>query len=929
MRRRTAIVLAVLLAALAGLVWLLTEFRDAPPTAPEETVEAPEAAGPSDSEPTGSRPPAPSRPAPGPRPAVQEEDDPPGELRLEGQVLEPGDLPVGGARVTVNTRPERAAVTEPDGSFAFEGLLPKRYVLTAREGARVGGPVAHRLSDRSDPVIVRLRAGLSLEVRVRATDPDGPLPGASVSLRGQDQRHETADPEGVARFRGVEAGGVVVAAEAPGFAPGRRLVIVPEASERPIQVRLALSRGFAVQGRVLTQDDQPVAEARVLAEPMGGLFDLHDPELDSVASGPDGRFAFPALAPGSYRFSGSHPNHPPGESGAVRVEPGRPTPEVRIRLQPGGRLSGRVVDEGGAGVPHAQVRVSAAAASPYRRTFGGTRVRQAVCDAQGAFRFQGLPRTQLSLVAQAESASSDVLPADLSQRPEIAELELRLVLRGRITGTVVTAAGEPVPEAEVSATSDLWAGEKMEELELRGRATAQTDGAGAFVLAGLPEGAAFRLRASRSGLGMRELLQPGVPARTGDEGVRLVLASPGALVGQVRAADGGPVLRFSVLVDFPPGQPVEDEQGRFRIEGVPAGSHQVRVRGEGLLEAVRSKVEVRADQDTDLGVILLPRGRRVSGRVLDGADAPVAGADVVSALQLVGDGTNLTLELGAALDEQLDVRRTASGADGGFVLEGVSPEPRLVVAEAGPRGRSEAVELAPGTEDTHVTLRLRAFGSLIGRITQGGKPAAGAMVSVSPKGVAGQSSLVRTGEDGGFRVEKLPAGEHHVHAGIASEGGLGGSSGSAEVVVRAGEESRVEIDVPAGEVTLRVTIQGKDGAALDLAQALLLPGQRSFEFAAEINKAVQSLGTGLKSGFWMPGQTLRLTQVVPGTYSLCVIPINGNMNDPVFMQKLQKSTASLRVYCQPVVVSPAPAEQSVTAIVPPMDPLPPDPEPSP
>jgi len=927
MRRSTALALALVLTVLAAIVWLLVER---PPAGEQDTAEATEgapAAEPGQAPAAGQEPghePAAARPAP-PAAPVQEEDDPAGSLRLEGQVLEAGDLPVEGALVRVSSRPERTARTERDGTFAFDGLLPKRYRLTARAGERVAGPVSQRLSAQSDPVILRLRPGAALEVRVSALEDGRAVQGAKVGLRAEDERAELTDAEGLARFSGVTPGFAVVAVQAAGRSPVQRPVSVPESTTAPVRVEVALARGAPVQGRVVEAGGGPVAGARVLAEPSADVFGLADPEQDGASTDADGRFSFEALAPGSYRFLASHPDYPPAGSGAVQVEAGRPTPEVRIELAGGGRIAGRVVDEGGRGVPFAQVRVAAAESSPYRNTFGGTRVRQALGDADGAFRFQGLPRTRLQLVAQAEGASSDVLPVDLEAAPEAAGLELRLARRGRIAGSVVTAGGEPVAEAEVLAVPDVWAGAPVAEAELRGPATAQSDGAGAFVLQGLPEGAAFRLWAAREGVQRRERLRAGTPARTGDEDVRLVVEEPGSLRGRVQAGDGAPVTRFLVLLDFPPGQPVEDAQGEFLLPDVPAGAHSVSVRADGFADLERPGVQIQAGQETDLGLLTLQRGRRVSGRVLDGAGAPVAGAEVVSATQLVGDGSRLILELGSAVEEQLDVRRTRSGPDGAFVLQGVSAEERVVVAEAGELGRSDPASLAAGPADVQLELRLKAFGSLAGQVTQGGQPAPGAVLNISPKGSTGQAVVVRTGEDGAFAVERLPAGEHHVLAAIVSSGGLGNSTAGGDVTVRAGEQARLQLDVPAGNATLLVSIQGQGGAKLDLAQALLLPGKWSFANAAEINASVQQLGAGIKAGFWMPGQVMRLERVLPGEYSLCVIPINGNMADPAFMQRLQKSTALLRVYCQPVTVTPSPHEQAVTAVVPPMTPLPADP----
>src|SRR5262245_9127056 len=61
--------------------------------------------------------------------------DPPGALRLEGQVVDARDSqPVGGAIVWLGSEPPRTTTSEADGSFAFEGLLARRYRVEAWKG---------------------------------------------------------------------------------------------------------------------------------------------------------------------------------------------------------------------------------------------------------------------------------------------------------------------------------------------------------------------------------------------------------------------------------------------------------------------------------------------------------------------------------------------------------------------------------------------------------------------------------------------------------------------------------------------------------------------------------------------------------------------------------------------------------------------------
>src|SRR4029078_9754347 len=76
---------------------------------------------------------------------VSQDNDPVGDLRLEGQVLGPDDQPVAGAVVALGSVPPRTAKSEKDGSFEFDKLVGRTYALTARSGDMVGGPVMHTL----------------------------------------------------------------------------------------------------------------------------------------------------------------------------------------------------------------------------------------------------------------------------------------------------------------------------------------------------------------------------------------------------------------------------------------------------------------------------------------------------------------------------------------------------------------------------------------------------------------------------------------------------------------------------------------------------------------------------------------------------------------------------------------------------------------
>lgn len=192
--------------------------------------------------------------------------DPDGPLRLEGQVLDEADQPVGGAVVWVSSQPPRSTTTEADGGFLFEKLLPREYAVTARSGDLIGGPVMFRLGPEAGPLVVRLREGAALTIRVSDEASGGPVAGAVVHLEEMGSNDLTTRDDGLATFRGLGAGWSEVGVRAPGYAPASTFATigVPGSSQ---ELAVTLRKGARVSGKVV--DDAgvavPGARARHLA----------------------------------------------------------------------------------------------------------------------------------------------------------------------------------------------------------------------------------------------------------------------------------------------------------------------------------------------------------------------------------------------------------------------------------------------------------------------------------------------------------------------------------------------------------------------------------------------------------------------------------------------------------------------------------------
>lgn len=245
------------------------------------------------------------------------------------------------------------------------------------------------------------------------------------------------------------------------------------------------------------------------------------------------------------------------------------------------------------------------------------------------------------------------------------------------------------------------------------------------------------------------------------------------------------------------------------------------------------------------------------------------------------------------------------------------------MAEHSARGRSQAVALPAGTDDPPpITLTLKSFGSISGKVTSQGKTLANVTVSDTPKGGGTQMQMTQTDADGNFTLAKVPEGPHVLSALQQSGLGMSMKSTSAAVQVTSGKETKVTIDIPVGSITLTVQVKPLPNNQVDSAQIFLMRGIVAIQSAKAINDAFMGGGVqGMK--FWFgEGKPLpAFDELVPGDYSVCAIPITGDLNNPQFQQRLQEHLQDLKVYCKQVKVAASPDKQTFVTEVPAMNPL--------
>jgi hypothetical protein len=258
------------------------------------------------------------------------------------------------------------------------------------------------------------------------------------------------------------------------------------------ELTLILRRGLAVRGRVLGPDGRPVRGAEVNLErqvapgrPAPGY-----PPWGCLTAA-DGTFAISGLPAGSgYEWVVIHPTLRLGARLAQAFPQGRREPlRVEVRLRPLASVAGRVLDDRGAPLPGAAVRIVALVRLPGSAR-GEKEVEAAALTADGAGRFSFnrlLPDPRRRLVAEVwarghvglRSAAFEVSPGGTRTLPDLV-----LPRAADVSGTVVDRAGRPLADGRVRARLPARAGGEV----LLEPPPVVTGRDGRFRLTGLPAG---------------------------------------------------------------------------------------------------------------------------------------------------------------------------------------------------------------------------------------------------------------------------------------------------------------------------------------------------------------------------------------------------------------------------------------------------------
>lgn len=795
---------------------------------------------------------------------VLEPNELPDRHRVAVRVLDADDQPIVGALVMATPttqrsaryerrprgqRPQRlyprfhraAARTDAEGVARFLMPTVEAEIVTSAPGFAIGAA-------RTEAGRAAFRLNRDAGVRVRVRDPNGaPAPGVLIRTRGgsslplalTDEQGEalvSSNDEVETTYQFERADHALASASASQPSP---VAGAPSTGEHVVQVRL--EPALRVPGRVAdAASGIPIDNATVWAVSFPG---------HATSSDPAGGFEL------STRPTGNRTALSVNASGylSARVdaadERGAPV-EASILLEPAAPLSGLVRD--GADRPVAGAAIRAESIDGSRPGAGPRGSLTTASDANGAFRIADAEYDRpYRLTVRAEGFPGTVVDAPPLERG-VAAAPLRIVLtKGRRTsGRVVDTDGAPVAAAEVRLRRPPETGRRILFDRLDATEPATTDEQGAFHLPPVSSGEyeARIVHAEYIAGGNRRVEVPRGEG-TFDLG-SFTLVPGGKIHGVVSDPEGLPVP--GATVEFSRYGPDRDQErttttnldGTFHLAGLPHDLVDLDVRAEGF-----APLTLRgARPDTGEPILIeLQTGATLSGRVVDDAGNPAAGAS----LRLDPDEQTLTRLGGWSSVDYF--KRT--GRDGRFRFENVGAGTWTLEAEDGAaKARLEAIELTTGTERV-VELQLSARNRLTVTVTTfRGDPVSEADVLVQPERRLYSSDYGRTDASGRAQIGTTPgpATVHTRHQKYQDD--------SRKVVLEPGN-NELAIQLGSGG-TIAGTVRSADGTPLAAATV-----QAHSEDDLDTPVRYRRRGDSVKT--LSNGQGLfRISGLEPGTYLL-------------------------------------------------------------
>ncbi len=567
----------------------------------------------------------------------------------EGALDTSGDDPAAPSDLEALQSPERATASQvSDG--------PR-----ARDRSSTGG--------QTEPTIREPSASGRITVSV-TNDAGDRLAGASVRFtQAGDSIESPTDARGIAMASDLVWGRWQISVTSAVHAPRTvHAQLAPRNAHRRFHLRL--TSGKYLRGRVLSESDQPIHEARVDWSPEGG-------PIVTARTASDGSFRMTGLAASFGQLRVTHPSYRPHFEDFAAV-----SPEARvIRLAMTElRIRGRVI-ESGSELPIEGVIVRSRLGRADRDSMvPSDALPDVTTDSEGRFSIVGLRPGWIHLTALHE----DFAPGSESTRlgdPLAPELVIRLGSSLILQGVVQVAnTRRPVPSLRLI-------GETLQGA----RFSTRTDDRGAFsVRAPVHPGNLI----AWSTLSEDWALVPPQQVPAAASAIELRVARALTVSGSVvDARSRQPVAGANVRVEGESSAATDftDEAGRFVLAGIPATSAFGLIATHVDYMSAHWETSFTASSVLDI-VIAMEKGLRIRGRVQTPIGEAVPDAQV------------------RVRSRSEEIASVASDGEGGFRTSPLPPGSYVVLAEwREERSEEVEVDLDAATEEVVLTIGAGPF----------------------------------------------------------------------------------------------------------------------------------------------------------------------------------------------------------------------------
>jgi protocatechuate 3,4-dioxygenase beta subunit len=751
------------------------------------------------------------------------------EGKVTGRVVDAADgKPVSGADVRLlrsrgyaGTPPTRRTTANAQGEFTFDGVTPGKYAIWSFHGnlasrARMfeSDVVSVGADGSAKPVVLKMRPGITVRVKVLDEKSSKPIAGARVRLIWTDtDRDRYSDAQGEVELSALTPEAWHIEASAKDHAAVTRILNL--ANEQPASLEFKLAPGGSVAGRVTGEDGKPVAKVGINV--YGGPEE--NSPLDYIETDADGRYRLDHLELRTplklYAAKLDYLAH----TTKFSIDPGQPAARLDLVLKKrphGGSVQGVVTDPQGKPVAGAEI---------FNQGGSSNEARKARTDERGKYRLEDVYEDFLGhhLAVRARGWAPQRVEFRPGPAKEPAEVNVQLEPGHTIIGRVVSEAGKPVPGVRVY----FGHGDSPQGMFTGG--SVLTDEQGRFKFDSLPADTSFSFRAE----GYSQAANEKLPL-DGDKEVVVTLKSQGVIKGRVvDAVTGKPLGRFNLAITFSPdaqpdepsvgltssrvspGEEFASPEGRFVLKDLMAGmSLQVSVIAPGYRRLVLRRVVAQpATEAAPVDFQLHPEDPAklvtIRGKLVNHKGEPVRGANLrlIAATDRPAPRDafpfNWTMIESGQIEQianVVQVQRLTTGADGSFIFQRVPGDVELELVYWGksvPAARMDRLEALTAKDRANLEIKALAPARIAGTIDRKVFPK---FSSIQLSGMHRFYEAQVTADGKSFTFDDLPPGVYEIQVygpAVRLPNAPGGFTtpviGRRATMVEEGREERIEM----------------------------------------------------------------------------------------------------------------------------------------